>query len=67
MNRTEIKIVRKQGEITLWFDQDIDHNGNDYFDMKARDCFGNPIWDDKYNRMFDTKQKFEAAIKRYSA
>ena len=68
MKRTKIKITRRHNqEITLWFEQDIDHNGNDYFDMKARDCFGNRIWDERYNRHFENEQKFKAAIKRYQA
>ena len=67
MERTEIKITRRRNqEITLWFEQDIDHNGNDYFDMKARDSVGNKIWDERYNRVFDNAQKFNAAIKRYA-
>ena len=65
MNRTEIKITRKNQEITLWFDHDVDHNGNDYFDMKARDSYGNPIWNERYNRVFDNHQKFNETIKRY--
>ncbi len=66
MERTEIKINRKHGEITLFFEKDIDHKGRDYFDMKARDYLGNTIWDERYNRVFENESKFNAAIKRYA-
>ena len=67
----EFKILRKYCEYVVRFEEDQHHNPNidrkiwsmTGFDVDHRGVLY-PDWDGRYNKQFETEEKFRAAIKR---
>jgi len=69
--RRSLIIKVRRNDILIHFDADLDHNGNEVYDMKAYDVDynGRPTeryWHEVYNRSFDTRKQFDAAFARYA-